>query len=103
MSVAAVENVQGAAWGEVQRYMRKVSPAGRIAAEDVLSFSEKSFFDKALKTRCSNSPELFSTSGIKNLNAQEMSYWSAQLHNMGYTRTGGYDASASQPHIDLSV
>lgn len=54
-----------------------------VQAKDMLSGSEKTFFDRVLHTNISESPEFFSNNGISSLSVQEMSYWSLELHNLG--------------------
>ncbi|MBQ4567613.1 MAG: hypothetical protein IJA79_05740 [Desulfovibrio sp.] len=52
-----------------------------IAATDVLSDFEKTFFAPTLQASGHGSPELFSNQGISTLSFQEMNYWSIELHN----------------------
>jgi len=70
----------------------KMAQTSRVAASDVLSASEKSFFNKTLHTELKTggpSAEMFSNQAISAMNTQEMSYWSGQLR--------GYGSSEQQP------
>ena len=61
-----------------------ITPGGAsrtIAATDVLSDFERTFFDQSLQVKDNDSPGLFSNQGISAMNIQEMSYWSIELHH----------------------
>ena len=93
MEISATGYGMGASWN-MARPKGAASPAPvsqNVAAVDVLSSSEKNFFDKTLHTELKMSgasAEMFSNQGISAMNTQEMGYWSSQLK--------GYGSSAQQ-------
>ena len=94
MEISATGYGMGASWNPARSTGRATSPSmpQNVAAVDVLSSSEKNFFDKTLHTELKMSgasTEMFSNQGISAMNTQEMGYWSSQLK--------GYGSSAQQP------
>ena len=103
MEISATGYGMGANWN-MTRSVGRSAPAPvshNVATVDVLSSSEKSFFDKTLHTELKmsgTSAEMFSNQGISAMNTQEMGYWSSQLK--------GYGSGTQQPRqqaLNLTV